>query len=86
MKPEDGWKEVCSVSGMTHARIIEGRLAAEGISTTLRYEAAGVIYAITVDGLGEVRILVPEAQWEEAKAVLAQAYEEKDLDWDHPDV
>lgn len=82
---EDRWKEVCSVSGMTHAKILEGRLEAEGIPATLKYEAAGVIYAITVDGLGEVRILVPEEHWEQARAVLAQSYEEKDIDWERPE-
>jgi hypothetical protein len=79
---EDRWKEVCSVSGMTHAKIIEGRLVAEGITATLKYEAACVIYAITVDGLGEVKILVPEEEWERARTVLAQSFDEKDLDWE----
>jgi hypothetical protein len=79
---EDRWKEVCSVSGMAHARLIEGRLGVEGIPTTLRYEAVGVVYAITIDGLGEVKILVPEEEWERAKLILAQPFEEKDLDWE----
>jgi hypothetical protein len=81
---EDRWKEICSVAGMAHAKIIEGRLEAEGIPATLKYEAAGVIYAITIDGLGEVKILVPEEDWERAKAVLAQTFEENDLDWERP--
>ena len=81
---EDRWKEICSVAGMTYAKIIEGRLEAEGIPSTLKYEAAGVIYAITVDGLGEVKILVPEEEWERAKTILAQSFEEKDLDWERP--
>ena len=42
--------------GMTRAKIISGRLESEGISTKLHYEAAGAIDAITIDGLGEVRI------------------------------
>jgi hypothetical protein len=79
---EDRWKEVCSVSGMAHAKIIEGRLEAEGIAVTLKYEAAGLIYAITVDGLGEVKILVPEEEWERAKTVLDESFDEKDLDWE----
>lgn len=81
---EEGWREVRRVSGMTHAKIIVGRLDAEGIVSRLSYEAAGVIYAITVDGLGEVKILVPTEDWERAKAVLSQPFEEKDLDWEEP--
>ncbi|MDD5167342.1 MAG: DUF2007 domain-containing protein [Syntrophales bacterium] len=79
---EKPWKEIRSVSGMTHAKLITGRLAAEGIATRLKYEAAGVIYAITVDGLGEVRILVPEEEWDRAREILAEQFEEKDFDWE----
>jgi len=79
---EDNWRQICSVSGMTLAKIITGRLQAEGISTTLRYEAAGMIYAITIDGLGEVKILVPVEDWERAKEVLSASFDEADLDWE----
>ena len=58
------WEAVATASGMTQANIISGRLESEGIPTKLHYEAAGAIYAITIDGLGEVRILVPVADWE----------------------
>jgi len=76
------WVQICSVSGMTTAKIITGRLESEDIPTRLRYEAAGPIYAITVDGLGEVRILVPAPEQERAKAILAQTYEDGELDWE----
>jgi len=75
------WVNICSVSGMTTAKIITGRLESEDIPTRLRYEAAGPIYAITVDGLGEVRILVPAPEQERARAILSQTYEEGELDW-----
>lgn len=76
------WKIVAAASGMTQARIITGRLETEGIATRLRYEAAGSIYAITIDGLGEVRILVPLADWERARDLLSRAYEEGELPWE----
>ncbi len=76
------WVIICSVSGMTMAKIITGRLESEDIPTRLRYEAAGPIYAITVDGLGEVRILVPFPEQERARAILAQTYEDGELDWE----
>jgi hypothetical protein len=53
------------------AQIIRARLEDEGIPAALSYESAGIVYGLTVDGLGEVRILVPEAYYEQAKAVLA---------------
>ena len=76
------WESVANASGMTQAKIIVGRLESEGISTKLHYEAAGAIYAITIDGLGEVRILVPVVDWERAKEVLSRSYDDGDLPWE----
>ena len=52
------------------AQIIKGRLESEGIPVLLSYESAGLIYGITVDGLGEVKIMVPKHLAEEAKEIL----------------
>jgi len=52
------------------AQIIKGRLESEGIPVLLRYESAGLVYGITVDGLGEVKIMVPRNLAEEAKEIL----------------
>lgn len=79
---DTSWKVVATASGMTQANIISGRLESEGIATRLRYEAAGSIYAITIDGLGEVRIQVPPADWERAKELLSRSYEEGELPWE----
>jgi hypothetical protein len=76
------WETVATASGMTQANIIAGRLGSEGIPTQLHYEAAGAIYAITIDGLGEVRILVPVADWERAKEVLSRSYDDGELPWE----
>ena len=79
---ENLWEVVATASGMTQANIIVGRLASDDIRTRLRYEAAGTIYAITVDGLGEVKILVPVPDWERAKELLSRSYEDGDLPWE----
>lgn len=78
---QDNWQSVCAVSGVIRARIIEGRLQAEGIPVRLQYEPIGAIYAITVDGLGEVQVLVPEEWLGHARRVLEKEYTEEDLDW-----
>jgi hypothetical protein len=52
------------------AQIIQGRLGSEGIPTLLSYESAGLVYGITIDDLGEVKIMVPEHLVEEAKDIL----------------
>jgi hypothetical protein len=79
---DDLWEVVATASGMTQANIIVGRLASDGIRTRLRYEAAGPIYAITIDGLGEVRILVPVSDWERAKELLSRSYDDSELPWE----
>ena len=49
--------EVAHVSaGMINAKIISGRLETEGIPVQLQYEAVGVLYGLTVDGLGAIKI------------------------------
>jgi hypothetical protein len=52
------------------AQIIKGRLESEGIPVLLSYESAGLVYGLTVDGLGEVRIMVLGHLAEEAKEIL----------------
>ena len=61
---------VCT-SRYMEAQIIKGRLESEGIPVLLSYESAGLIYGITIDGLGEVKVMVPEHLAEEAKEILA---------------
>lgn len=78
----DNWEVVHISSGLMYANIIKGRLETEGIPTCLSYEAAGEIYAITVDGLGEVRILVPQEEAAHAREILTQAFREEDLKWE----
>ena len=52
------------------AEIIKGRLESEGIPALLSYESAGLVYGLTIDGLGEVKIMVPKHMASEAKEIL----------------
>jgi|APFre7841882724_1041349.scaffolds.fasta_scaffold101466_2 hypothetical protein len=83
---DEAWHVVYTASGMTQAKIITGRLETEGVSTRLRYEAAGTIYAITIDGLGEVKILVPAEDLDRAGAILNRSYDEEDLAWEDTEI
>ena len=76
------WVAVQAASGMADAAIIAGRLETEGIPTRLEYEAAGIIYAVTVDGLGEVKIMVPRENLERAREILAHTFEREELPWE----
>jgi len=58
------------VAKRTVAEIIKSRLESEGIPAILQYESAGLIFALTVDGLGEARVMVPDYLAEEARQIL----------------
>ncbi len=79
---EEKWEVVYRASGMTNANIVVGRLETEGIPTRLKYEAVGAIYAITIDGLGEVKVMVPESLLDKAREVLSRSYDDKDMEWE----
>jgi hypothetical protein len=57
--------------GLDLAQIYKSKLEAAEIPVLLQYESAGRVFGIMVDGLGEVRVMVPEACAEEARALLA---------------
>ena len=58
------------VQGEVTANVIKSHLESEGIPVYLKYESAGLIYGITADGIGEVRILVPRERAREACEVI----------------
>lgn len=68
---DEGLQELVAVEGSLEADIIKSKLESLGIPVLLRYEAAGRLFGITMDGLGKVRVMVPAALLEEARRVLA---------------
>lgn len=63
---------VYRTAGRLPAEVVRGRLIAEGIPAILQYDAAAAVYPVTVDGIGEVRILVPEPLAQAAREVIAR--------------
>ena len=61
------------IARQMEAHVIKGRLESEGIPVLLSYESAGLVYGLTVDGLGEVRVMVPKQLAEEAREILGVA-------------
>ena len=51
------------------SQVIKGKLETEGIPVLLQYESQ--ILGLTVDGLGEVRIMVPQPLAERARLLIA---------------
>jgi hypothetical protein len=50
--------------------LYRSKLAAWGIPVLLKYESAGPVFGITIDGLGEVAIMVPAELAAEADGLL----------------
>ena len=69
---ESDLKELLAVEGSMEAEIIKSKLESFSIPVLLQYEAAGRIFGITMNGLGKVRIMVPESFLEEARKILAE--------------
>jgi len=59
-------------AGQLGSEVARAKLEAAGIPATLSYSSGSTVFAITVDGLGEVRVLVPAPFAEEAKALLEE--------------
>jgi hypothetical protein len=67
---------VRTCQGMDLAQIYRSKLEAMDIPVLLKYESAGLVFGITVDGLGRVRVMVPQPYAEEAEALLTDLSDE----------
>jgi hypothetical protein len=64
------WSQIFKAANIIDANLIKGRLESEEIPVMLKYEIAGQLYGITVDGLSEVRVLVPKELQHEAAEII----------------
>ena len=58
--------------GEAEALIIKGLLESNGILCLLKSNAAPSVHVFTVDGLGEVEVMVKESRVEEAKGLIGE--------------
>ena len=70
MAKSKGFVVVYKAQGELEANVIKSHLECEGIPVMLQYESAGRVFGLTVNGLGEVKILVPEELVEEARQII----------------
>ncbi|MGD8967489.1 MAG: DUF2007 domain-containing protein [Anaerolineae bacterium] len=64
---------VRTTAGLLKAQVIKAKLEEAGIPVLLDYESIGPVMGLTVDGLGQVRILVPKACAEQARALIDES-------------
>lgn len=58
------------MQGELTAHAIKSHLESQGIPVLLKYESVGVVLGLTINGLGQVSILVPEELTEAAKQII----------------
>jgi hypothetical protein len=84
VREESELVRVLTTQGWDLAQIYKSKLDAAEIPVFLKHEALGLIYGITVDGLGAVHIMVPAEYAAEAAALLEELEEpeadERDVD------
>jgi hypothetical protein len=73
---ETGLTTVYIANGQPEAEIVKGRLENEGRPAVLRYESAGIVYGLTIDGLGQVEVQVPSSLAQLAREILASGENE----------
>ena len=61
---------VYTASGEMEAQAIRSVLEGAGIPAYIKMEAAQQLFAVTVDGLGAVKVMVPADRMEEARSVI----------------
>jgi len=71
---DEKWEVVLEVSGELQADLLRNLLEAQGIEVFLNQEGAGRAYGLTVGPLGDVQIMVPEHQSQEARQILDDFY------------
>ena len=82
MESADKLISVYKACGQPEAEIVKGRLNVENIPAVLKYESLGNVYGLTIDGLGQVEVLVPLKYAEQAREILDH---DTDLKPDCPD-
>jgi hypothetical protein len=63
---------VYTAQGHPRAHVIKSKLEAAGIPAILSYDSASLLFGLTVDGIGKVRVLVRPEDAEEARKLLAE--------------
>ena len=62
--------EVYRATGEMEALVIKGLLESQGIHCFLKSNAAPSVHVLTVDGLGEVKVMVRQSKAEKARRLI----------------
>jgi len=71
-KKQSDFVVIQTVQGQLTAEVIKSHLEDEGIPVLLQSESVGRVYGLITDGLGGVKILVPQEFADEAKEIIKE--------------
>lgn len=69
MYKEEGWVELCATNTDYEAHLISGLLESNGIHVQIRSFRVSQ-FPFDIGHIGEIKVMVPEADLEEAKKIL----------------
>ena len=72
MSSDEKLVAVYRANGELQAQVVRGLLESNGIPCLFKSQAAPSVHAFTVDGMGEVFVMVPESAAEEARKLVAE--------------
>jgi len=67
---EEKLKTLIAVDGMMEAEILKSKLESFDIPCLLKFETAGRLMGITMDGLGEVKVMVSPKDYDKALEII----------------
>ena len=85
MAKEPQFVSIYTAQGELQANIIKSHLESEGIPVLLKHESAGPVFGLTVDGLGQVKVMVPQELAEEAKLIIQPRETDLNEEWEERD-
>jgi hypothetical protein len=71
---DERWEVITEVSGELQAGLLRNLLESQGIKVFLNQEGAGRAVGLTLGPLGEVQIMVPEKQSQQARQIVEDYY------------
>jgi hypothetical protein len=74
---DDKLKEVHKVMGSVEAEVVKSLLESYGIKAVLQSLIVQSVHPFTVDGLGEIKIMVTEEDYEAARDIIEKTLNNK---------
>lgn len=79
MEQDDRLTTIYRAANQIEAELIKGLLESNDIPALLKYESVGQVYGLTIDGLGQVDVQVPQKYAQDAENLLTSMPQDDEL-------